>query len=94
MGTEKEFLKNFAAGLISLFQRPTFPQVAVWYPVSDGGDTFPNCEIAGFERSGFDIPEHSLDADGGKLYYKYRPQAHQVPAHAGGIAPVTCRQAC
>ena len=34
-----------AAGLISLFQRPTFPRVAVWYPVSDGGDTFPNCEL-------------------------------------------------
>ena len=45
MGTEKEFLKNYAAGLISLFQRPTFPRVAVWYPVSDGGDTFPNCEL-------------------------------------------------
>ena len=45
VGTEKEFLKNFAAGLISLFQRPTFPRVAVWYPVSDGGDTFPNCKL-------------------------------------------------
>jgi len=39
VATEKEFLKNFAAGLFSLFQRSTFPRVAVWYPVSDGGDS-------------------------------------------------------
>lgn len=34
-----QLFKNlFAAGLNSLFQRSTFPQVAVWHPITAGVD--------------------------------------------------------
>ena len=40
------FLNLLAAGLNSFFQRSGFPRVAVWFPITAGGDTKADREIA------------------------------------------------